>query len=301
MSTAQESAKGFLANLKKTVRSDSKQRDSIVLYGAPGMGKTSLAAQFKPLFVIDGSDNGYLELVRNGQLPEALDPLVADTWEKTRAITQELIEYAKNKPEAEREFRAVCFENLGGFVSHLRDVVIAKYRKRPQKGDDESYDTALIRFNSFGGYASSKDMLPEWEAWWADITALSKLGIRPILLAHATNGKQDMADQSGAFARVVVDIPAALSAVVDRLASNIGYITMKPVIVTGAAGGKKARVGEDAESRVLKMYPSPQFQSKTRYGIKSEIDMGNSPEWAFYNLATAMGYNVPAPKEKGDE
>ena len=301
MSTAQESAKGFLANLKKTVKGESKGKDAIVLYGGPGMGKTSLAAQFKPLFVIDGSDNGYLDLVRNGQLPEGFDPVLADNWEKTRAVTKELIEYAKNVPDDKKDFRAVCFENLGGFATHLREVVIAKYRKRPLKGDDESYDTALIRFNGFGGHTGAKDALPEWEAWLQDIVTLGHNGIRPLLLGHATNGKADAADQASAYARVVLDIHAELSKVVDRLMGNVGLITMKPVIVTQGVGGKKSRVDENAEARVLKMFSSPQFQGKNRYGIQTEIDMGNSPQWAFHNMAKAMGYNVAAPKEEGDE
>ena len=298
MATAVESAKGFLANLKKTVKGESKGKDALVFYGGPGMGKTSLAAQFKPLFVIDGSDNGYLDLVRNGQLPEGFDPVVADTWEKTRQVTKELIEYAKSVPDDKKDFRAVCFENLGGFATQLREVVIAKYRKRPLKGDDESYDTALIRFNGFGGHTGAKDALPEWESWLQDIVTLGHLGIRPLLLGHAANGKADSADQASAYARVVLDIHAELSKVVDRLMGNVGLITMKPVIVTGAAAGKKARVDENAEARVLKMFSSPQFQGKNRYGIQTEIDMGTNPGRAFRNLARAMGYAMAEPEEE---
>lgn len=300
MATAVESAKGFLAQLKKTVKSECKNLDAIVLYGAPGMGKTSLAAQFKPLFVIDGSDNGYLDLVRNGQLPEGYDPIMADSWEKLRTVTKELIEYAKNTPDADKKFRSVCFENLGGFATHLREVVIAKYRKRPAKGDDESYDTALIRFNAFGGYSGAKDSLPEWEAWLQDIVTLGHHGIRPLLLGHATNGKSDSADQTSAFARMVLDIHPELSKVVDRLMGNVGLITMKPVIVAAAGAGKKARVDENAEARVLKMFSSPQFQGKNRYGIQTEIDMGTNPGRAWRNLARAMGANIPEPEETGE-
>lgn len=298
MQTAKDNAKSFISSLKKTVRGECKSKDALVFYGGPGMGKTSLAAQFKPLFVIDGTDNGYMDLVSHGQLPEGYDPVVADSWDKTREVTKQLIEYAKDTPDAEKPFRAVCFENLGGFATHLREVVIAKYRKRPNKGDDESYDTALIRFNGFGGHTGAKDALPEWEAWLQDIVTLGNLGVRPILLGHATNGKADSADQTAAYARVVLDIHPELSKVVDRHMGNIGLITMKPVIVAAAGAGKKARVDENAEARVLKMFSSPQFQGKNRYGIQTEIDMGTNPGRAFRNLARAMGADIPEPEDQ---
>lgn len=302
MTTVASSAKSFLAGLSKTVTGASQGKDAFVLYGGPGMGKTSLAAQCgggKPvLFVIDGSDNGYADLVRNGQLPAGLDPILADSWATLRATTKSLIEVAKETPPAERPFNAVAFENLGGFESLLQAEVIKKYQKSPAKGDDSSYDSALIRYNAWGGQGV-KDGLPEWESWLRDIVTLGSLGIRPLLLGHSLTGKLDSADQSAAYARVVLALHPKLSEVVDRLMGNIALLGMRATIVVKGDSTKKARVDEQAECRYIKMHPSPQFQAKNRYGVTAEIDMGSSPKEAALNMFTAMGLvrSTPTPAE----
>lgn len=296
--TAKDATRAFLANLKPMVRTEQVSRDAILLYGPPNVGKTSLAAQFDPLFVIDGTDNGYTDLVRNGQLPEHLEPVVANDWKTLRSITDTLLDMVRTTPRAEWPFKSVAFENLGGFAAHLRDFVIEKYRKRPEKGCADDYDTALLRFNAWNGQGN-KDGLPEWKQWVADVVELGVHGLRVLVLGHSASGKSTSAEQVAAHEKVVLDIHPYLANEVVKLFGNIGYITTKPLVLVEGGGTKKAKVAEKAESRVLKMVFSPQYEAKNRYGIKADIDMGDSPEEAFANLAQAFGY-APAPASDGE-
>ena len=290
MTTATLQPKDFLSSLKKTDRSKHVSRDLIVIYGAPGMGKTSLAAQFKtadkpPLFVTSGDDNGYMDLVKNGQLPEGLDPIVVTSWQHLQDVTQNILKAVQENKDG-LPFCAVVFENLGGFERHLRDHQVEKYQKNPRKGDSGTRDTAMMRFNEFGGHTGTKDASPDWESWLKAVVKIGEAGLRPILLGHAKGGKVDNAESS--HSRIVLDLHATMAAVVEQVAGNIGYITMVPNILSKGGSAKETKVDDEPKTRILKFYPSPQFAGKNRYGISEPIEMGSSAAEAFKNLAAAM-------------
>lgn len=289
MTTNTLTPQAFLAGLKAMDRTKHPAKDMLLLYGKPGVGKTSLAAQFKakgkhPLFVISGEDNGYVDLVRNNQLEEGLEPVVISSWDHLRETTRQIL--AAVKSGTELPFCSVVFENLGGFEVHARDHQVGKYQKRPGKGEDGSYDAALQRFNAFGGHTGAKDISPEWQKWFEDLNEICKAGIRVILIAHAANGKEDNAETG--HSTIIPDIAPKLLDVVQRVVGNIGYISVVPRITSVGDTAKKTKVDEEPRDRVLKFFTSPQFLAKNRYGIDSPIPMGSSAEDAFNNLVSAM-------------
>jgi len=116
-------AVSILDRLRKAVNTD--QKELMVLYGSPGNGKTSLASQFpKPLFVTDGRDGGYADLVRAGQVSSEISPIETTTWSDLREVTKALA-----NPDTPVDCQTVVFENLGGFQLSLVELQIERGAK----------------------------------------------------------------------------------------------------------------------------------------------------------------------------
>jgi len=206
-------AVSILDRLRKAVNTD--QKELMVLYGSPGNGKTSLASQFpKPLFVTDGRDGGYADLVRAGQVSSEISPIETTTWSDLREVTKALA-----NPDTPVDCQTVVFENLGGFQLSLVELQI----ECGAKADNTTTEAARTKFLAWGGQGY-KGCVAEFSDWLTDVRKILERNgcdgkpMRVILLGHSTlvKDKNPAGEIGEEFHRVDLDLHNELLKVLHR-------------------------------------------------------------------------------------
>jgi len=275
--------KAILDRLTKKV--DKGLKDAICFFGPVGVGKSSLAAEFpKPLFVTDGRDKGYADLVRNGLVEDGIDPIEATDWDSLVAVTKALAD-----PETPLDCETIVFENLGGFQMNLVDKYIANEVAKTGK----SKDVVLTAFMGWGG-VGFKSVAGDFSAWFRTANSIlertNNAGkpLRVIYIGHSALAKDKnlSGDPGEEFYRVDIDLHPELLKIFHRDCSNIGWIRQRPLVIKNPAGGAGRALAEDI--RELVFVASGAGTSKNRWGLTESISMGSSSKHAFANLVNAI-------------
>lgn len=275
----------ILAKLTKKVNKD--QKDVICLFGPPGGGKSSLAAEFpNPQFVTDGRDKGYSDLVRAGLVSDTFAPIEAGDWDSLVAVTKALAD-----PTTPLDCETLVFENLGGFQLHLSDKLI----------DDEVAKTGKSRsfvsekFFSWAGqgYKSGTSDFSQWFRTACSITERTNNAGKPmrvIFIGHTALVKdKNIAGLPGEeFYRVDIDLHYEFQKIVHRDCGHIGWLRQKPVVVKPEDGKGIGRALSN-DIREIVFHPSAHATAKNRWGLGPEpISMGSSSKHAYANLVNAI-------------
>lgn len=287
-------AVNVLDRLRKAVNVD--QKELLVVYGAPGTGKSSFAAQFpKPLFVTDGRDGGYADLVRAGQITSGIAPIETSTWTDLREVTKALA-----NAETALDCQTIVFENLGGFQLSLVELQI----ERSAKADNITTEAARTKFLAWGGQGY-KGCVAEFSDWLTDVRKILERNgcdgkpMRVILLGHSTlvKDKNPAGELGEEFHRIDLDLHTELLKVLHRDVGCIGWMRQRPVVVKSEKGNRA--LSEDI--REIVFHPSPNATAKNRWGLPPEaISMGKSAKEAFAFFSAAVAQAKAANQPKGE-
>ncbi len=287
-------AVSILDRLRKAVNTD--QKELMVFYGSPGNGKTSFASQFpKPLFVTDGRDGGYADLVRAGQVSSEIAPIETTTWADLREVTKALA-----NPDTPVDCQTVVFENLGGFQLSLVELQI----ERGAKADNTTTEAARTKFLAWGGQGY-KGCVAEFSDWLTDVRKILERNgcdgkpMRVILLGHSTlvKDKNPAGEIGEEFHRIDLDLHNELLKVLHRDVGCIGWMRQRPVVVKSDKGNRA--LSEDI--REIVFHPSPNATAKNRWGLPPEpISMGKSAKEAFAFFSAAVAQAKASNTSKGD-
>lgn len=287
-------AVNVLDRLRKAVNVD--QKELLVVYGAPGTGKSSFAAQFpKPLFVTDGRDGGYADLVRAGQITSGIAPIETSTWTDLREVTKALA-----NAETVLDCQTIVFENLGGFQLSLVELQI----ERSAKADNITAEAARTKFLAWGGQGY-KGCVAEFSDWLTDVRKILERNgcdgkpMRVILLGHSTlvKDKNPAGELGEEFHRIDLDLHTELLKVLHRDVGCIGWMRQRPVVVKSEKGNRA--LSEDI--REIVFHPSPNATAKNRWGLPPEaISMGKSAKEAFAFFSAAVAQAKAANQPKGE-
>lgn len=287
-------AVNVLDRLRKAVNVD--QKELLVVYGAPGTGKSSFAAQFpKPLFVTDGRDGGYADLVRAGQITSGIAPIETATWTDLREVTKALA-----NAETALDCQTIVFENLGGFQLSLVEQQI----ERSAKADNTTTEAARVKFLAWGGQGY-KGGVAEFSDWLTDVRKILERNgcdgkpMRVILLGHSTlvKDKNPAGELGEEFHRIDLDLHTELLKVLHRDVGCIGWMRQRPVVVKSEKGNRA--LSEDI--REIVFHPSPNATAKNRWGLPPEaISMGKSAKEAFAFFSAAVAQAKASNQPKGD-
>ena len=273
----------ILSRLTRKV--DKTLKDGLAIFGAVGVGKSSLAAQFpSPQFITDSRDRGFADLVRNGLVEDTFDPIEAGDWDSLVAVTKALAD-----PATPLDCETVVFENLGGFQAHLVEKFISSEVAKTGK----PRDVVTAAFMGWGG-AGYKTAANEFGSWFRTANSILERTnnegkpMRVVYIGHQTLAKDKnvSGDPGEEFYRVDIDLHPELLKIFHRDCSNIAWVRQRPLVIKGANGGIGRALSDDI--RELVMVASGSATSKNRWGITEPISMGKSPKEAFANLKTAI-------------
>lgn len=238
-----------------------------VLYGPPGIGKTSIGAQMAaPIFLIDRNEQG-VETLRNQDLipPETAVLPVAEDWESVLEMVNQLA-------AGGHEYKTLVVDTIGG-IEWLCHTHVCETKFGGKWGDDG--------FASFQrGYELA---LPEWKRILTAFDKCRDAGMGVMLLGHSV--VKPHRDPAGAdFDRYVPALHHKTWGITHRWADMILFCNYDNTAQKDKAGRAKGRTGEP----LMWTKYSAAFDAKNRHNLPECIPMGTSAREAFGNLRNAL-------------
>lgn len=246
-----------------------ERKTAIMLYSAPGLGKTSLAAEFpKVLFLADGLDRGVEDLIDSGLVRKDL-PMLQPPQNYNELLAH--LTFLAEEPGLEKEVNWVVIDGLSGVEEHAH-----KHWADTKYGGDR--DKFLDW--SKGPKAAS--------AAFREITQkLDKIrerGIGVIILAHA--GTKEATNALGNdYAKIAPLCNKHTFEVFQQWAPNLGYIEQ---VVTTREDESENLKADAVDIRQIRFTPVPACEAKNRWGIDKPVPMGRDSRTAFVNLMAAI-------------
>jgi len=236
------------------------------IYGPPGVGKTSVAAQAKDcVFLIDAREDGIQTLKRHKRInPNTAVLPAVQNWKQVLAALDELI-------EEDHPYKTVCIDSMSGMESLMHNYCCEI---------DFKGDWSAKGFHSFqqGYFISAKEHLPDF------IDRLDQLkakGINIILIGH--NEIKNHADpERENYDKYQPAIHHRTWAALHKRSDLILFLNAHVDLVKDGPNAKaKAEGGED---RYFHCSMSAAYDAKNRHGLPATIEMGESPKEAWANL-----------------
>lgn len=244
-----------------------------IIYGVPGVGKTSLAAEFRDVvFVSDSLDDGIHTLKASGLVPDVprLGPVTS------HAETLDVLECLRT---AKHSYKTLALDSLSGIERLMFErVCIEKF----------GGDWGPEGFSSFGKGPDAA--LNDLRELIAAIDALrDQRGMSVILLAHAKT--QGFKNPFGPDYDIYTpDCNGKVWAMFEKWADMVLFINYEITVIGGKIGVKIPTKGKAAggDDRVMYARHTATFHAKNRHGLPESIAMGDSGAEAYANLVAAL-------------
>ena len=244
---------------------------SMILYGVPGIGKTSFAAQIPGVvFLIDGGEDGIHQLKDAGLVPDGVPVFPA-----AQAFT-EALEVLEELRTGEHDYKALAIDALGGFERMCHEYVCHRdfggdWGEKGFVSYQRGYDIALATWkqfiNALDGLRSERQM-------------------RIVLLAHAKISPFRNPEGPD-FDRYNVDVHHKTWALTHRWADMVLFANYE-VAFSAADETKKKAKARGGQTRIMHCEHHAAWDAKNRHNLPDEIDMGSSAAEAWANLVEAV-------------
>lgn len=243
----------------------------MILYGVPGIGKTSFAAEIPGVvFMTDATERGIDTLKEAGVVRPDLPVLPpVSSW-------GDALEMLDSLRAGEHQYKCLAIDALGGFERLCHEEVCRR---------DYSGEWGDRGFGSYQkGFESS---LADWRLF---ITALDTLrderSMSIVLLGHAK--VSPFKNPSGPdFDRYNVDVHHKTWALTHKWADIVLFANYELNFTAKEQTEKKAKA-KGGKVRILYTEHEAAFDAKNRHSLPAEIEMGNSGSEAWSNFVSAM-------------
>jgi hypothetical protein len=227
----------------------------IILYGTPGVGKTTLAAQIPNSVFIPVEDG--LAGLDVPALPQPKD-------------YSELLECIGVLANGEHNYSAVVIDSVSAIEPMLTDYVVATVPHQ-DKG------TRVANVDAYGFHKGHKTHVPnEWRQFRAGLDVLRARGMAVILLGHSAVEKFED-PSTDPYDRYQLQINKYSEPVLYDWADAVLFMTYKVAVI-----GDERKRGVGTGDRKIYTSDRPSFRAKNRYRMPHEIAVPeNKPEEAW--------------------
>lgn len=245
-----------------------KKPGAMVMFAPPGLGKTSLGAAIPHrVFLCDPQEDGINTLKESNLVDHDIPVLpTPKLWSDVLGILNAL-------RDREHEFRCLVVDTLGG-MERLCHEHVCQRDYRGEWGE-----------KGFSSYQKGFEVaLTDWREFLNLLDGLRmQRGMSILLLAHSTIKpyKNPIGED---YDRYVPDCHWKTWSITHKWADVVlfgNYYT----VVDKQGGRAKGRGGQE---RILYTEHHAAYEAKNRYGLPSEISMGDSGQEAWSNLTTAI-------------
>lgn len=243
-------------SLEAVTSSKSFPPQKIVLYGVPGIGKTTFASTFPAPILLRTEDGAC-----------ALD---IPTFPKVVASLQDF-DAAVSALMGQHAFRTLAVDSL----DWLEPLVWSYVCKQAGKENIEDF--------GFGkGYIKVDDV---WRRIQAKLDKLRARGMHIIAIAHAEAKTFDPPD-ADAYTRYGLKLHKRGAALWEEWAEMVLFANYRTHIIAPSEGSKgKSSKAHGSGDRVLYTAERPAFRAKSRWPVPPEINIGQDAQWTAFHEA----------------
>lgn len=238
----------------------------VVIYGAEGIGKSTLASRFpNPLFIDTEGGTSHMD-VRRIEKPASFDALI------------EVVNEVAKEPN-------ICSSLILDTADWAEQLCItgvcAKYKK-----------TSIEDFGYGKGYTYLSE---EFSRLLAALDSVIAAGIHVVITAHAKMRKFEQPDEMGAYDRWEMKLTKQVAPLLKEWCDILLFCNYKTFVVTAQNDTKKVQGGK----RVMFATHHPCWDAKNRHGLADEMDLDYGQIAHLFAAATPTAL-TPEPTPEPD-
>jgi len=243
---------------------------SMILYGPPGVGKTSFAANFpKPGFIIDPKEEGIRTLTEFKRVPEPVFVEEVGSFNRT-------LDFAEDIASGSYDVETAVFDSLTGF----EQLVFAHHCEEHFDGDWSA--KGFYSYQQGPKNAAKTDVPRMLDA----LDSIRDAGINVILIAHS-QVKSYNNPEGADYDRFSVVCDKETWNQVFRWSKAVLFMNYIVELESAKKTGPRRKAKLEADSRGIATEWSPAFDAKNQYGLEPFIDCGGDSAEAFENFKEA--------------
>jgi len=265
--TSPAKAVDWLAQIKTVVKN---RPTAAVIYGMPGIGKTSMAAATpSPIFITGPFDQGVETLKSTGQLSSDIPNLPAC---RNMADFHSQVEWATT---AEHDRKTLVIDNIGDIM----DLLHAEVKRRDFKDDQTAYASYEV-----GARVNAPN---DVRTMLSALDRVRDRGMSVILVGHARI--QEIKDPSTAnYDKWLPDMSKYSWPLISRWADLVVFQNFVTYVVGSNKEETKKGKARGGQERVMYCTNHASYEAKNRHNLPDEIPMGDSGVSAWTNLINAI-------------
>lgn len=237
----------------------------ICIYGAEGVGKTSLAAHMpEPLFIDTEGGTSRLNIRR----------IKCTKWEDLISIVKEVI-------DTPTVCKTLVVDTADWAESLCINFVCNKYRK--------------ANIEDFGYGKGYTYLAEEFSEFLKLLNQLVDVGINPVVIAHGKPRKYELPEEQGQFDRWEMKLSKQVAPLIKEWCDMLLFCNYKTFVVTTENNTKKAQGGK----RVMYTTHNPCWDAKNRFNLPDELDLSiNSISHLFSEHGAKQSDTKPNEKQE---